>query len=454
MLPSLAVVASVASAATPYVRVAQSDVYYGGLGPVQGFTYPQMGGEKGDQVEAASYTNTDYFLGVFDTGGSGLVAGVNSSTPVAAGSLKGFGDFSVSRGNPLPSGDPVMAFISSTSSYDGLFVQLPGGKVVPVATTKDAYGPAGGEVFNLLANPSVELSQDLSTIFVSFSARTGSYAYGWRGIILASLPVDGSSVSLTLVVDNAMTMPVSGAAFTCIDGSNVNSKGDVYFFGSQCGSNGVSAMVTNQFNSLMMYNGQRVFRDALTKDRQLAVSGLHAGIWEWSKGSISAVANAETRVPGGSSTSRFTAFSNPGVGLDGTVSFVARGTEDYNYGIYKMTSAGLAVVVDMYTDVPGYSGCKFSYFPQPPSVDSSGNVVFFGQCDETVAGVFTETSSGLGTIVTYDDKIDGYSTVYVGFGSNSVSGGKAAMYIMLSDTNQTNGIWVFDVPTSGDASLV
>jgi len=81
-------------------------------------------------------------------------------------------------------------------------------------------------------------------------------------------------------------------------------------------------------------------------------------------------------------------------------------------------------------------------------------MLFSSACDETVAGVFTETSSGLGTIVTYDDKIDGYSTVYVGFGSNSVSGGKAAMYIMLSDTNQTNGIWVFDVPTSGDASLV
>jgi hypothetical protein len=413
-----------------------------------------MGGQNGDLVEIAAYTTSKYFLGVFDAAGGGLLAGVNASTSTSAGSLVGFGDFAVSKGNPLPPGKPVTAFISSASSFDGIFVQLPDGQIVTVATTKDTYGPAGGEVFNFFANPSVEVSEDLSTIYVCFDARTGSYSSGWRGIILGTLSIDGSTVSLQLVVDNSMTMPDSGATFKCISGGRVTNEGDVIFFGSQCGSTGASQMVTNQFNNLVMYRTEPVLKHALTKNHQVGVSNVHPGLWRYSSGSISVVANDLTAVPEGVSGEEFWGFSDAGIGVDGTLSFVAMGTEG-SYGVYKTNGTGLSIVANNKMDVPGYSNCKFANFPQVPSVDSDGNVIFFGQCNETIAGVFNQLSGGgFGTIITYDDKVDGYSTIYVGYGSNAASGGKAALYIVLNDYKVTNGVWAFDVPSNEDPALV
>jgi len=408
--------------ASSYVRVAHTDVWYGGMGPLESYTFPQMGGQHGEQVYSASQTLNNSFLGVWDTNGSGLVFGVNSSTSTAVGSMSGFGDFAVSKGP----GKPATAFISSTSASNGLFVQLPSGEFVEIATTQTVFAPAGGAPFETLGDPSVEISKDLSTIYVAFYGTTGSYLEEWRGIILATLPVNGGTVSLNLVVSNSMTMPDSGARFHGLSGPKVTSEGKVIFFG-----NGYSAseMVMNQFSNPVM------------NDRHVS-------------GSLSVVANDLSTVPGGTSSERFVSFTDPGVGLDGTVVFVGRGSETM-YAIFKETSSGLNIVASNQMEVPGYSGCKFAWFPQVPSVDADGNVVFFGQGNDGVAGVFaSKRSGGFSSLLSNADKVDGYDTISIGYGQNAVSGGKAAVYLVLSDENVTNGIWVFDVLPSEDVVLV
>jgi len=391
-------------------------------------------------------------LGVFDSQGNGLIDGINSSTPMPKGSLSGFGDFSVSKGTHLPTGLPVMAFVASTATFDGIFVQLPDGTISTIVTTADMRN---GEVFNYLAEPQVEVSSDSQTILVTFSARTGSYSLGWRGIFLAKLPIDGGSVTKEVVVDNSASIPGTQALFRCISAPRVRRNGAVSFFGSNCGGAQVSPMVSAQMNSLLMYQTQPVLQHALTSGRQVGQSSLHAGLYHWTGGdSFSIVANDQTEVPAGKVGETFSAFSNMGLGAEGTGVFVGLGT-DGSYGVYRvLNETDVSLVVDNKVIVPGSSNCTFSSFPQVPSVDAAGQVVFFGQCNDLVGGVYHEELDGnFGTLVDYSDKVDGANLIYLGLGTNAVAANKAALYMVLDDAAVTNGVWTFDVPTTESAVL-
>merc|ERR1711974_165484 len=82
-----------------YARILTSDTYVGSFGPIEGFTYPQMGGQMGDLVSFASYTAQDTFLALYGAIDRSFVVGLNSTTPTSAGALLGFGDFAVSSRN-------------------------------------------------------------------------------------------------------------------------------------------------------------------------------------------------------------------------------------------------------------------------------------------------------------------------------------------------------------------
>lgn len=346
----------------------------------------------------------------------------------------------------------MAAFVSSVSGYDGIFVQLPDGGIQTIVSTRELQPLANNQSFNLLRQVSVEVSHDLQTIFVAFCAYAGAYSGGWRGVLRANIPVTGGDVSLSLIVDNTYGIPGSEALFKCLGSPAVTRKGDVTFFGSYCGHSGVSQMVTDQFNSMVMYKTEPVITHGLTRHRQVGASATDAGLYRSVDGVISVIANDKSTVPG-AENEFFAAFSDPGVGLDGTVAFVSL-CNNGTYGIWKYSNDELKLVTSNHFNVPGYSSCPFRNFPQAPSVDGKGNAVFFGQCDEKVGGVFAEQSDGsLGTLITYDDKVDGYETIYVGFGANAASGNKAALYMVLDDSNVTNGVWSFDLPTSEDALL-
>ena len=77
-------------------------------------------------------------------------------------------------------------------------------------------------------------------------------------------------------------------------------------------------------------------------------------------------------------------------------------------------------------------------FLQVPSVGEEGDVVLFGQCSSEVAGVFYEAGSTLGTLIKYDDKIEGQELLYVGFGPGAYSSSKVGMYMLFD--NITNFI--------------
>lgn len=435
------------SAITSHNKVATSDVYYGGIGPVEGWTFPQMGGENGDQVAVGAYTSETTFFGVFDTAGTGLLSGLNTSTPTAVGSLQGFGDFTVSKGSPSL-GSPCAAFVSSISGVTGVFVQLPNGEIATVATTNTTFAPANSS-FSFLGQPSVEISEDLSTVYVAFAGRAGST---WRGIILASLPIGGGEVSLEAMADTSSTIPNTASLFKCLSSPKVTRKGHVIFFGSHCGSTYASQIVQEQFKQLVMFKTEPVLNHALTRHREVGVNNLHAGLWRSVGGVVTAVVDYLSTVPDGNGDEHFTAFSDAGLGLDGTVSFVALGSNG-SFGIYKDSGSGITTIANRKMNVPG-TNCPFASFPEQPSIDAQGRAVFFGQCDSENTGVYYETSSAgeFGTIINAKDKVEGQVSLYIGFGPTCVSGNKASVYVVLNDT--TAGVWAFDVPKPQESVLL
>merc|ERR1712137_420095 len=187
-----------------------------------------------------------------------------------------------------------------------------------------------------------------------------------------------------------------------------------------------------------------------TRARQVGVSNLHAGLWRAANGNIICVVCEGTTIPDGEDGEKFIAFSDAGLGLDGTVAVVGLGSNG-SMGIYKDTGASsLTVIANKKVSVPGHSDCNFSSFPQVPSVDANGKTVFFGECNSQVGGVYSETSDygTYGTLIDFDDKVDGFDPIYIGFGTNAVSGTTAAFYMVLDDSQESNGIWAFQVPST------
>jgi hypothetical protein len=401
-------------------------------------------------VHFGAYSSSTNILAIYDSQGAGFVAGVNETTMDETGNgFLGFGDFSLSSADHPTLGGPVMVFVSSVAGADGVYLRMPDGQLVTVATT--LMTSPSGSAYNFLSQPGVEVSEEGGSVLVSFAARAGTV---WRGIMLAEVSVETGDVKLSTVADTSTLIPGTDLPFKCLSVPQVTAGRQVVFFGSHCGSSGASAMVQNQWSNLALYDDQPVAQHPLTghRDVSVGVSVLSPGLWRSVGGELSAVASDQTEVPQGQPGETFTAFSNPGVGIDGTVAFVALGSNQ-SYGVYKSrATGGLELVVNNKVDVPGYPGCAFANFPQPPSVDDVGNAIFSGKCEASVGGVYYEAGDSLGTVLDYNDTIDDVPLVYVGYGTNSYSGNRAAVYLLLE--NNSNGIWTFDIPPPTNTLLV
>lgn len=442
-----------AAAVAAPTSIVSTDDSISGFGQLDGFTFPRIGGDNADQTVMGGYATSSSALLVYDSTGAGRLDGFNSSSVDAAGNnLEGFGDFGVSSSNHRE-GVPVVTFISTAGGVDGVFLQLPSGLVLQVASTGQVYEPAGAS-FYFLSEPSVAVSDDKTECYVAFSARAGT---SWRGILLAKIPADANSnddVVLTTVADTATPIPAGNISvnFRCLTVPQATPQGDVVFFGSNCGSNG-SPMVEAQFNKLAFFGYNPRDYDILTKNRGSFVGGsnVNPGIWRYGEGTIVEVVNFETTIPDGQPGEAFVAFSDPGVALDGTAAFVGLGNNG-SYGLFKGNrNKPLSLVAGRQTPVPGYSGYTFQSIPNVPSLGPEGEVVFFGAVNSDIAGIFAEdpATGVLSTVINYETEVEGQPTLYLGFGTQAYSGGIASAYIVLNDT--TCGVW--NLPVTHASSL-
>jgi hypothetical protein len=441
-------------AATPTL-IADSHTTIAGFGTLDGFTFPRLGGDNADQTVMGGYADAASALLVYDSTGAGRLDGFNSTTTDAAGNtLNGFGDFGVSSSNH-PAGVPVVTFISTAAGVDGVFLQLPSGVILQIASTATVYEPAGA-AFYMLSEPSVAVSEDKEKVYVSFCARAGDT---WRGILLASIPsdADGSEdVKLTTVADTSTPIPAGSVPvnFRCLTVPAATPQGDVVFFGSNCGSTG-SRNVEQQWNKLAFNGVKPRDYELLTKNRGsfYGAENVNPGIWRYGQdGSIAEVVNFETTIPGGQPGEAFVAFSDPGVAIDGTAAFVGLGNNG-SYGVFKGSrSKPLSLVAGRQTPMPGYDGYTFQNIPNVPSVGPQGEVVFFGAASSDIAGVYAEdpVTGELSTVINYESTVENKDLLYIGYGTQAYSGGIASAYMVLNDT--TNGIWNLPVTNSRTAT--
>lgn len=351
----------------------------------------------------------------------------------------------------------MITFVSTAGGVDGVFLQMPSGVILKLADTATVYEPANA-TFYVLSEPSVAVSEDKTVCYVSFCARAGS---SWRGIVLATIPVDADKnedVKLATVADTSTQIPAGDVAvnFRCLTVPAVTPQGDVVFFGSHCGSTG-SNFVEQQWNKMAFSGWKPRDSDILTKNRGsfYGAENVNPGIWRWGKdGSIVEVVNFQTTIPDGQPGEAFVAFSDPGVALDGTAAFVGLGNNG-SYGVFKGSrSKPLSLVAGRQTPVPDYSGYTFQSIPNIPSVGSQGEVVFFGAADSEVAGVFAEdpVTGELSTVINYKALVEDQELLYIGFGTQAYSAGVASAYMVLNDT--TNGVWNLPVTHSTHSQLV
>lgn len=446
--PFLVATAAVAT----LTNIADTDDTISGFGKLDGFTFPRLGGDNADQTVFGGYVQAGSALLVYDSTGKGRLDGFNSSSVDAAGNnLNGFGDFGVSSSNH-PEGVPVVTFVSTAAGVDGVFLQMPSGLVLRVASTGQVYEPVG-EAFYMVSEPSVAVSEDKTKCFVSFSARAGA---SWRGILLAEIPSDADGnedVHLTTVADTGTPIPAGNTSvnFRCLSVPQATPQGDVVFFGSNCGSTG-SLFVEAQWARQAFVGWNPRDSDILTKNAgSFYGSNVNPGIWRYGQGSIVEVVNFETTIPGGQPGEQFVAFSDPGVALDGTAAFVGLGNNG-SYGVFKGSrNKALSLVAGRQTPVPGYPGYTFQNMPNVPSLGPQGEVVFFGAASSDVAGIFAENPDNgeLSTVINYDTPVEGQPTLYIGYGTQAYSNGLASAYIVLNDT--TCGVW--NLPVTHAKSL-
>jgi hypothetical protein len=283
-----------------------------------------------------------------------------------------------------------------------------------------------------VGHPDVAESPSGGQIYVTFEA----FGDGWQGIVQATVVIiDGTPLPPTLVVvaDTETSIPGTkhsdASSFRCLGSQAIASSGDVVFFGSNCSS------VDKSFS-----------RRSRHEQRSDSHSGdVYPGVFRWSAGKLSVIADPSTPVPGGTASEKFIGFSDPTISHDGTAAFVALTTGGEKVIAVSTPDKQLSIAASTASPVT-----KFTDLPFVPSIDGNGTVLFYGAADNNRSGVYSATRSKPNASnwkpvaeLTLADKVEGQSLVYIGFGNGAYNHetGTFAAYLVLA--NDVEGIWTF-----------
>ena len=102
---------------------------------------------------------------------------------------------------------------------------------------------------------------------------------------------------------------------------------------------------------------------------------------------------------------KFTDVMNPEINNRGDIVFIGR-LEGRAYGIFVKTAKGIEPVAVTGDVAPGLkAGEEFNNFAQQPSINDSGDVVFYAQLKNNNVGIFIKDSKGLRPFVMRGDKL-------------------------------------------------
>ncbi len=184
---------------------------------------------------------------------------------------------------------------------------------------------------------------------------------------------------------------------------------------------GTGSFIDSNFGSPAIYGTNVAFYGKGSSGQQ--------GVYLWSGGALSRVADLTTAIPGGSGN--FTNFSSyeQFVTSGGAVLFVARGTS----GIYKKSGGTLSRVVDRSFAVPGGAGNFTNVF----SANESGGVsAFIGQDALMKYGIYTYNGTAVTAIVDTNTALPGSSAAFNFTDYVINDGGSLAFWAYRTDNSQ------------------
>ena len=164
------------------------------------------------------------------------------------------------------------------------------------------------------------------------------------------------------------------------------------------------------------------------------------GVYTNVDGSLSAIADRNTAIPGG--TGNFTRFSNPYLS-NGSVTFIGFGDSDgvSQAGIYTNLGGLLNAIADNNTAIPGGTG-NFTNFTSLTS--ENGSVAFIGERRETLSkppsqqGIYTNLGGSLKAIADLNTPIPNGRGNFTSFRSVSLNKGNIAF---LGTDSSSQGIY-------------
>ena len=236
--------------------------------------------------------------------------------------------------------------------------------------------PQGTGNFTVLGNPSISEGK------VAFYGASG----GLGGIYL----YDYLTKQLEVVADENTLAPGGTSNFTKFEGVPSISGGNIAFFATRYGSQGIYSYIGGLLDVMADGNtwipdGDWYFQTfdrypSISKDR-VAFTSFGIGVYTNYGGALNAVADTDTYIPGGSG--KFGNFTHASIS-NGNIVFKGSG------GVYISIGGQLDVVADLNTEIPGGTGNFMGLLNQSISGDK---VIFYGEGSGGQKGIYLYTYS-------------------------------------------------------------
>jgi hypothetical protein len=348
----------------------------------------------------------------------------NTSTAIPSGSGN-FTDF----GFPSVSGGRVSFQGLGTAGQQGVYTDA-GGTLAAVANTSTPI-PSGTGNF---------------TGFLGTSLSGGRVAFNGSGTGQQGIYTEASG-TLTAVANRTTSIPSGTGTFTLF-GIPSLSNGRVAFRGDGSGGQqgiysdvgGSLAAVANQSTPIPSGSGNFASFGTIPSLSNVRVAflgggGGQGGIYTDAGGTLAAVADLNTPIPGGSGN--FTSFiGNPSLS-DGRVAFFGRGGGGQQ-GIYTNAGGPLTAVADTSTPIPSGTGTFTGFSPEPTI--ANGFVAFQGTGASLQSGIYTNVTGSLTKVIATGDMLDGLTVSGLSFGLTGLSGNQVVF--VANFTNMTSGVYL------------
>ncbi len=373
------------------------------------------------------------------------VVDTSTAVPGGSGTFSSFGsEISIDNGN--------IAFRANDSaSNDGVYARI-GENLSVIANTNTVIpnsafnGGAPGRTYRDFGSPSISGND------VAFWGLTPTNPVQ-QGIY------KGNAGTVNVVADGTTAIPGGSGTFVTLNPSNglpLLVNGDTAFVGWDAtfapgGQMGVYTSIGGSLNLIANVDtpipggtgnfgfpgpaggGTVAFSSAAFDGQNVVFLGRgtgQEGIYTNTSGSLTAVADKNTLIPGGSGF--FTNLSSRATIDGGMVAFSGSGS--FGRGIYKSTGGALEVVADLTTVIPDLNKA-FANF-NSPVIDGS-NIMFGGVSSATgFRGIAADFNGTLAKIIDSDDMLDGKGISFVSYGPDGFSGNQIAFGVTFDDASK------------------